>query len=393
MTNLKLKTRPAAVERRETKDAWRHSAVETARVLKEGLESHCARVERQEALYLKLLSMLEQDTNTEPVYRISSSLIFRSIIEAFGPALNSKDAGQKLESIYDIGLHKQSGALIIANKGATLFCLSPKTETPCLSRHIGFAVYLPGLGLEFVNVGLVGNVYSGKVVCRSESACSPSFLFGSQRCNCAHQWDSIRELAAHFNKVEPPSLKTGAEFENWVQAQAVYKEGKHIFNTDGPGFVLMHLDCQNGMGSGYTKGEFAYDLFSRASIRHRGEYSSEQLFSTSMSGGFKAIGLTPDPRSENDNIGYSISAIVLDFLGVSRELIFLSNNAAKLNAAEAAGYFLTRVKTLGAVNLAGAQEAEERGLEFGHQDINCRCVSFQSEFERVKGELSDLLNI
>ncbi len=223
---------------------------------------------------------------------------------------------------------------------------------------------------------------------RSESACTPSFLFGSQRCNCAHQWETIRELAAHFNTVAPPAIDSGRDFELWVQEQFEYSNNKHTARSGRQGLIVMHVDTQNGMGSGYSADEFSFDLFSRASLRHRGEYSAEQIHQTSMAGGFRAIGIEPDPRSANSECGYKITPIVLDWLGTSHELIFLSNNKAKIRQLEAAHYSVKRVKSLGTVNAAGAQEAEERGTEFGHMDIDPSFISFEEEMNRLIHEVA-----
>ncbi len=153
--------------------------------------------------------------------------------------------------------------------------------------------------------------------------------------------------------------------------------------------VMMHVDTQNGMGSGYTNDEFSFDLFSRASLRHRGEYSAEQIHQTSMAGGFEAIGIKPDPRSQHDEAGYRITPIVLDWLGISRDLIFLSNNKTKVKQLQNAGYRVQRIKSLGTVNPAGAQEAEERGTEFDHLDIGPEPVNFEDEMARLKTDISN----
>lgn len=360
---------------------------EAAKTMMEGMSHFSERIKQKKRLYLKLLKLAENDSTPDKVFRIKDKKLLQKVLHCFGAALEQKKAKADLSEIYEAGIHKETGALILNNKGATLYSLSPKTETPAITRHIGFCVYMPGLGIEFVNVGLFGEVYDSKIVLRSESACTPSFIFGSQRCNCAHQWDSARELAAQMNKVKAPRLSDGRRFEQWVQQQFVYKKGKHLARNKGPGFVLMHADTQNGMGSGYTDKEFAFDLFSRASIRHRGEYSSEQIMDTTMSGGFRAIGITPDPRCENGNVGYKITFMILDYLGVSKEIIFLTNNERKIGQLKNNGYTLHRVKSLGAVNLAGAQEAEQRRTEFGHVDIDGSCVSFDKELARLKEEI------
>jgi len=359
----------------------------------DGMDRFSKRIETNKALYVQLLKLADKDTSKEKIFRIIDPKLFYTVLSQFGAVLENSKAKYDLMSIYDIGLHKETGALIISNKGATLFSLSPRTNTPYLTRHIGLCVYVPNLGLEFVNVGLVGNVYDGQVVFRSESACTPSFLFGSQRCNCAYQWESIRELAANFNKITPPKSKSGSDFEKWVQNQSFCSDGKHFFKQNGKvGFILMHLDTQNGMGSGFSKDEFSFDLYSRASMRHRGEYSSEQIHKTTMLGGFEAIGLKPDPRRENDNAGYKLAFVVLDYLKTSKDLVFLTNNPLKMEHLKSNGYTLARIKTVGAVTLAGSQEAEQRGTEFDHLDINGGCITFKEEFNRLKSEIKRVIS-
>ncbi|MBN1157634.1 hypothetical protein JXA85_08495 [Candidatus Woesearchaeota archaeon] len=355
-----------------------------------GMERFSKGIDAKKKLYLKLAEMAADDATDIKLFRITDKALLYEVLNCFGAALSHRKAKEDLCDIYEAALHKETGALIICNKGATLYSLSPRTHTPCITRHIGFCVYMPGLGIELVNVGLVGNVYDRNIVLRSESACTPSFIFGSQRCNCHHQWESVREVAAEFNRITPPEQKNGADFERWVQSQFEYKDGKHIAKNNGPGFVMMHIDTQNGMGSGYTDNEFAFDLFTRASMRHRGEYSSEQIKNTTMWGGFEAIGITPDPRRENNNVGYKITFTILDYLGVSKNIIFLTNNHLKMGQLKHNGYKIVRVKSVGAVNLAGAQEAEQRGTEFGHMDINGDCITFDEEIARLRSDIGRL---
>lgn len=350
-----------------------------------GIGAFQARLNRQKALYAELFSCARESRAAGPVAPISDPSLFQSTIREFGPTLEPS-VRPDLSRLYDIAVDRITGTLIIANRGATLMSFSPRTQTPFIVRHIGLSLYVPGLGLETVNAGLTGNIYDGPIACRGESACTPSFLFGSQRCNCAHQWDSFRETAAVFNKAELPSLY-GAQFEHWVQRQVTYSEGRHIFLQPGPGFVMLHMDSQNGMGSGSTSGEFSVDLFNRASLRHRGEYSAEQILGASMADAFDALGLHPDPRSDCDELGYKIFPVVLDYLDVSKDLLFFSNNPRKLAALRNRGYSVSRIKSLGAVNAAGAMEADQRGREFGHMDISGHEVSFQDELRRVRKEL------
>lgn len=353
-----------------------------------GMDSFIDRIEKKKSVYQTVLEHAHIERNGKRFVHLTDSKLFHETLEHFGAILDIDRATCDLRSLYDIGVHLETGSLIVANKGATLYCLSPRTQTPYITRHIGCCVYLPGLGVEVVNVGLIGDVYSKPVVLRSESACTPSFLFGSQRCNCAHQWESVRELAAQLNTALTPAIDCGRQFESWVQTQFIHDQsGRHIATTPGQGFVIMHIDTQNGMGSGYSANEFSFDLFSRASLRHRGEYSAEQILQTSMAGGFKAIGITPDPRSESEDLGYTVTPIVLDWFAVNRELIFLSNNKSKVRQLQKAGYHVLRIKSVGMVNTAGAVEAEERGLEFDHLDITAARISFEEELSRLRAEV------
>ncbi len=316
--------------------------------------------------------------------------LFYEIISTFNPVLTQQNAKQNLKDVYTVAYHPHSGVLLISNNGATLFSHSPKTETTFITRHLGIEVIIPNHGQEFVNVGIVGDIYTVPFVLRAESACTPSFLFGSQRCNCAHQWAISQELAAYFNQITPPNIKDGTLFEKWVKEQVDFSPltWEHISNYQSEiGFLLMHIDTQNGMGSGSTSNEFIYDLFGRSSLRHRGEYTSEQIFEVSMAGGFTSLGLEPDPRSHNEQAGYKVIPLVLDFLNVYKDVIFLTNNPLKVNMLKNANYKVDRVKVIGLVNAAGAQEAKERGIEFGHLDINENEISFETEFDRLKEKI------
>ncbi len=357
-----------------------------------GMDAFTDRIERKKEIYKLVVEVAQAERNGHAFVNIKDRELFAKVLENFAATLCHDRARYDLSTLYQVGLHLPTGALLIANRGATLYSITPRTHIPYITRHIGCCVYLPGLGIEVVNVGLIGNVYDGPIILRSESACTPSFLFGSQRCNCAHQWETSREIAAHFNPVTVPNIENGREFERWVQTQFTEHDGKHVpALNDGRGVVLMHVDTQNGMGSGYTQNEFSFDLFSRASLRHRGEYSAEQIHQTSMAGGFHAIGIEPDPRSSNDECGYKITPVILDWLQTSKSLIFLSNNKRKVRQLELAGYTVNRVKSIGLVNAAGAQEAEERGTEFDHLDIGPSEVTFEEEMSRLVTDISKFL--
>lgn len=321
---------------------------------------------------------------SDSVIHLNNTPFVERAIEYFGPCLSSKDAKIDLKTVYDVAFHRKSGTLIIANKGVTIPALSPITGVSYITRHIACSAYHPHLGLESVNIGLVGNVYEGDVILRAESACPPAFLFGSQRCNCCYQWASIRELAAHFNKIELPQNLSGDDCEKWVDSQFVYRDGKHIPVRPGRGLILMHLDSQAGMGSGASSGEFVFDLYNRALMRQLGENTTEQVHNTSIKEGYEAIGVIPDSRRLFEEAGYQIPAIVLEWLGVSRNLIVLSNNQFKINQLKNHGFQVTRTKSLGKINNAGQREAKQRGSDFQHLDMDGEELSFDEEIHRLK---------
>ncbi len=344
-----------------------------------------SRIQKADALYRTLLETAK--LSGLPVMDLATTPYFEEALETFGPALPLSRVKVDLRSIFDVGFHLSSGSLLIANKGVTILSLSPVSSVNYITRHIACCVYHPGLGLETVNVGLVGNVYARDVVIRAESACPPAFLFGSQRCNCSYQWASIRELAAHFNAIELPSGLSGEGCERWVESQVVYQKGRHLPVNEGQGVVLMHLDSQSGMGSGFSDGEFVFDLYARAIMRQLGENTTEQVHQTTIKEGYEALGVYPDARRQCNEAGYRIPAIVLEWLGVSRSLIVLSNNRFKLQQLRTAGFQVKRVKSLGRVNSAGKREAVQRGTDFDHLDMDGEELTFDQEIARLKEEL------
>ncbi len=333
----------------------------------------------------KTLMELGKKTNS-PVLYLNETPYFNTIIENFGPCLENPQVD--LHQIYEVAFHVKTSSIIVANTGLNLLCLSPATSTSHIVRQIACSVYRPNLGVESVNIGIVGNIYQKDVVLRSESACPPSFLFGSQRCNCCYQWASIREVAAHFNTVEPPKELAGEDLWRWVKKQFHYENRKHLPARDGKGFILMHLDSQAGMGSGVTPKEFVFDLYSRALMRHLGEATVEQTLHTSMKESFEALGVMPDPRQAENQAGYEITYVLLDWLQAHRELIVLSNNSFKLNQLQENGYQVKRVKSLGKIDRAGLREAEQRGPDFDQMDMDGEEISFEEEIHRLRCALT-----
>ncbi len=335
-----------------------------------------------EKLYEKVKASCEGEKRK--TLSLNDSHLFDELIELFGPALTTKKAKVDLRKIYRVAFHVKSGSLIVANRGVTILCHSPLSETPYITRHIACSLYKPDLGVESINMGIVGDIYSNMPIVRAESACPPAFLFGSQRCNCHYQWASVRELAAHFNPIQPPSGLSPEAFESWVQSQFIHKEDRDIPLTSGRGVVLMHLDSQAGMGSGYTEGEFTMDLYNRALMRQLGENSVEEQFHTSIFEGYSSLGIRPDSRGAGSEAGYQVPAIALDFLGANPEIVVLSNNKHKIKWLESYGFNVHRVKSLGKVGQAGRREASERGRDFAHLEMDGEEISFEEELNRLK---------
>ena len=114
---------------------------------------------------MNVLHYARDERNGSNFVKVVEPELFNQILENFGVVLRNEFTKYDLSSIYDVGVHLDSGALLIANKGATLFCLSPRTHSPYITRHIGCCIYFPGLGIEVANIGLVGDVYNGPVLC------------------------------------------------------------------------------------------------------------------------------------------------------------------------------------------------------------------------------------
>ena len=69
----------------------------------------------------------------------------------------------------------------------------------------------------------------------------------------------------------------------------------------------------------------------------------------------------------------------------------LTNNPLKLQQMQNFGYEIIRVKSIGAVNVAGSTEATQRGTEFNHLDINGDLTSFKEDYDRIKEEICEII--
>ncbi len=325
----------------------------------------------------------EMARRNEKIVEFKGSLLYR-ILEALPPYLNQNSFPRDLEKLYDAGIHLPTGSIYVCNKGASLLTKTPESKKDYITQHIGFNLLIPNHGNEIVNVGVVGDLNEGKsVVLRPESACAPSFIFGSQRCNCYDQWVLSRELAGSYNPVDTDELK-GRELEDFV----VNYNPKLEKNRQA--FMLIHMDSQNGMGSGAIDKKYNPNLTETAFMRHRGEYSAEQVFSTSMAGGFTSIGITPDPRKLNDNAGYKIPGIILDYFSVKKPIIAFTNNNDKTKELEKAGYIVFPINFFARANSSCSLETEDRRKEFGHNIPEGLETSIEQEFERVKQEIDEI---
>ena len=120
-----------------------------------GMDNYIERIKRCEDIYLEILDSIPSDYEGT-IYKISDRALFNKVMRNFVTALDQNRAQGDLMRIYDVAVHTKTNALIIANKGATLYSLTEKYETPHLVRHIGLCVYMPGIGMEYANAGIVG---------------------------------------------------------------------------------------------------------------------------------------------------------------------------------------------------------------------------------------------
>src|SRR5262245_12052385 len=122
----------------------------------QSIEKAMIRIQNAASVYEEICSFGSRFHNT--IIHLNNTPFFEQAIESFDPCLSSKNAKIDLKTVFDIALHEKSGAMIVANKGATIPALSPITSVSYITRHIACSAYHPHLGLESVNIGLVGNV-------------------------------------------------------------------------------------------------------------------------------------------------------------------------------------------------------------------------------------------
>ena len=320
---------------------------------------------------------------------LAKGKLFLEIIESVPPKLKQKNAEVPLDTIYDAGYHKKSKALFVCNKGAYLLARAPKSEKYYGSAHMGFSIYMPKHGVEIADVGITGDITKGDfIVLRPESACAPSFIVGSQRCNCHDQWVLVRELAAYHNPIKLPKTSNPDKFEEYVAGYFKANDKNVPIPKDkGRGFIFIHMASQNGMGSGADENSFVEDMTATAYMRHRGEYTAEQVHDVSLAGGFTALGLTPDPRKLNDNAGYKIPAVILDYFDIQKPIIALTNNRDKIKILNDMGFYVSRIQFIGRSDIACGVETEDRREEFLHNIPEGFKTSLEEDLKRVDKEI------
>lgn len=346
------------------------------------------------ATYKNFLDCIKNDRDVikknDSIY-LATGKLFLDILESMPPQLKQSKAEVPLDTIYDAGYHTKTGALFVCNKGAYLLARTIKTEKYYATAHFGFAVFIPNHGIETIDVGISGDITKGKfIVMRPESACSPSFIVGSQRCNCFDQWTLVRELAAMHNPIKLPKKLSAEKFEEYIFKQFKPNEKNiPIPKSAGLGFIFIHMATQNGMGSGANEHEFVNDMTATAYMRHRGEYTAEQVHAVSLAGGFTAIGLTPDPRKLNDRAGYKVPGIILDYFDVSKPIVALTNNADKLEVLKEQGFDIMRVQFVGRSDIACGIETKDRTKEFLHNIPLGFITSQTQDLKRVNKQIHE----
>lgn len=328
----------------------------------DGIDNFQTQMEQMKDIYNELINLAALSSHSDKVLRVTDNDMLNRALRLFGPQIEAAQHQLPLQNLYEVAIHHKSGAIVVASQVSTL---SSKTILMAKTFDVQFqviAVYMPGLGIEIAHVGRVGEVHHKPYVLRSESSCTPSFLFGSQECNCASQWRCTQELAAHFNTIDDV-------------------EETNI------GFLMIHLESQNGMGMGYTPDTFAIDLGMRASLRHAAGLAASQAKALSIQETFQCFGMPQDPRRSSEGAGYKITPIILDFIGAHAEPILLSNNPMKIAGLEKFGYAPLRLKLLGEITSKGESEAKQRAQDFGHLDIDSTETSFVAEFNRLQKQI------
>lgn len=325
--------------------------------------------------------------NRDKNISIVKGSLFNLALEQFPPYLTN--SRRNLDDLFTVAYHKPSKNLIIASRGASIISKSILSGKYFIVYHVGMIVFIPNHGIEMIDVGIAGNIRrSKKLIVRAESACTPSFIFGSQRCNCYDQWLLIQKIAAYYNNFQIPK----------IQAQKLEKYVSSYYNLDDYGIpvpgdnnqavMMIHFESQNGMGSGINHQKYTNELTLCSNMRHRAEYSSEQYYGTSMAGGFRAIGLSPDPRKLNRGAAYNLIGVVLDYFRSPKNVVLFTNNRKKVESLEKFKYKVKRLSITGRLDRFDRIETRDRRVEFNHQiSDNLNNIDYKSDFKKIISKL------
>ena len=312
--------------------------------------------------YNDLLRFASADLLSGKIVKIKDKDMLVHALTLFGPQIKPSEQHLPLHELYEIAIHRKTGAIIVCTQTATFTSTSTLFSLPFVTHFQTYAIYMPGLGVEIASVGRIGEVCSKPFVLRSESACGPSFFLGSTQCNCGSPWRCTQELAAFYNSAQ-------------------------LSKRESIGFLMIYLESQNGMGMGYSQDTFSTDLGTRAHLRHAAGLVASQKHQLSIQETFVAMGLPQDPRRAEDGAGYKITPIILDFIGAHVKPILLSNNPMKIQVLNNFGYSPQRLKILGEITCTGQAEARQRSQLFDHLDIGPELTSFEAEFNRLKQQI------
>jgi hypothetical protein len=208
-------------------------------------------------VYKELLSFADLEPSHKSIVKITDKHRLIYVLSQLGPQINASSLKYPIEDLYELAIHIATGSIIIASKAYNITGKTYYKEELFESKCQSIAVYMPDSGVELVNLSQVGEIKVKPFVLRSESACTPSFLFGSDACNCASQWRCTQELAAYFNSNEKLTL-------------------------DQVGFIMIYLESQNGMGVGFSQNNFSIDLTTKAHLRHAAHLSLGQKHNLSI---------------------------------------------------------------------------------------------------------------
>lgn len=355
------------------------------------MTSTCAHVQqihtRQAQLYGQIKAALTSEpvAPESPIIALNETDFFGEALACFGPQLPQMDGGLLKKMVY-LKWHRPTSSLIVGTRGFATLSQSPLQHIYYVTYLITLMIYVPGHGLEEVEVGIVGDIYQRAPILRAESHCAPSFYFGSQECNCYAQWSSIREVGAYLNPVAIDSVPTGSAFVPWLKAQFALKDHRPHPVQKGPGVVMLQLKSQAGMGIGVSEKGYVPELAATAGFRQALDQTTAQALNLDMMTSLKTLGLPCDGRLLNNGMGYKIPVIVADYLELPRTLRLLSGSGKKKKAFVDGGYEVSVMRSIGAVDGFCQNFLAARSHTDAYQGKH---ICFEDELARLKQEVME----